>query len=335
MSNTSQEPLSSEEPLHSVEENPFLSYLSSRGTIILDGGLASELERRGYKLDTALWSAKALTDDKAAGLIDSIHFTFFRAGADVATTCSYQATIPGFNKTLGYTEKQTIDLIGRSCALAKKAQSDMSRYDRLKKFFIAGSIGSYGAFLANGEEYRGEYSLTMSKMKDFHRPRMRVLLQEYVDVLACETLPQFEEAKALVDLLQEFPDAIAWFSFTLRDSFHISDGTELSTVAEYLSGFPQVIGIGVNCCAPDLVDDAIVCLKMASSKPIVVYPNCGEVYNASTTTWTGAESKLKGAALAQKAMDWHHLGARIIGLCCRSAPMDIYTIRNALSAHIG
>jgi homocysteine S-methyltransferase len=303
----------------------FLEYLATKDCIILDGALATELERRGCNLNSTLWSARVLMD--SPNLIYETHLDYFKAGADVAITASYQASVLGFERA-GMSSQEALQVIAKSVQLAKEARAEIYRQAPTRQCFIAGSIGPYGAYLANGAEYRGDYALTMSDMKDFHRPRMKVLFEEGVDVLACETIPSFEEAKALVSLLQEFPIAVAWFSFTLRDTTHISDGTAFSTVVELLNRSTQVVAIGVNCTSSELVDGAVQCLSQLSSKSIVVYPNSGEQYDASTNTWSG--TALKGNILAQKARNWHALGAKIIGACCRSTPDDIRVIKNIM-----
>jgi homocysteine S-methyltransferase len=303
----------------------FLEFLATKDSIILDGALATELERRGCNLDSSLWSAEVLMNNSI--LIYETHLDYFKAGADIAITASYQASVLGF-ETVGISSKEALRAIAKSVQLAKEARAELYRQDPARKCFIAGSIGPYGAYLANGAEYRGDYALTMSDMKDFHRPRMKVLLEEGVDVLACETIPSFEEAKALLSLLQEFPTAVAWFSFTLRDATHISDETAFSAVMELLNRGTQVVAIGVNCTSSELVDGAVQCLSQLSSKSIVVYPNSGEQYDASTNTWSG--TALKGNVLAHKARNWHALGAKMIGACCRSTPDDIRVIKNAM-----
>jgi homocysteine S-methyltransferase len=303
----------------------FIDYLASRKCIILDGALATELERRGCHLDSALWSAEVLM--KNPQLIYETHLDYFKAGADVVITASYQASIAGFQDH-GFSAAQAMDAFVNSVQLAKQARTEIWRQDQSKQCFIAGSIGPYGAYLADGSEYRGDYKLSMTDMMAFHRLRMKALLEAEVDVLACETIPSFEEAKALLSLLQEFPNAIAWFSFTLRDEAHISDGTPISTVVEALKS-PQIIAVGVNCVSSDLLAGAIQHLSTCTNLPVVAYPNSGENYNATSKTWSGPA--LKDDSLAEKSRRWNELGAKLIGGCCRTTPADIRIIRNTLS----
>ncbi|MEG3127654.1 homocysteine S-methyltransferase [Pantoea cypripedii] len=301
--------------------NPIAQALSQTDTLILDGALATELEARGCNLADALWSAKVLMENPE--LIYQVHYDYFAAGAHCAITASYQATPQGFAQR-GLDEAQALALIRQSATLAKRARDDYrAASGSSAPLLVAGSVGPYGAFLANGAEYRGDYALPEDEMKAFHRPRIAALLEAGVDLLACETLPSFAEAEALVSLLAEFPDSSAWFSFTLRDAQHISDGTPLSKVAALLNAAPQVVALGINCVALESVTPALRTLQALCDKPLLVYPNSGEQYDASSKTWHSAPS---GCTLHDKFPEWQQAGARLIGGCCRTTPQDIAAI---------
>ncbi|WP_416411859.1 homocysteine S-methyltransferase [Pantoea sp. App145] len=301
--------------------NPIAQALSQTDTLILDGALATELEARGCNLADALWSAKVLMENPE--LIYQVHYDYFAAGAHCAITASYQATPQGFAQR-GLDETQALALIRQSATLAKRARDDYRAASGSRApLLVAGSVGPYGAFLANGAEYRGDYALPEDEMKAFHRPRIAALLEAGVDLLACETLPSFAEAEALVSLLAEFPDSSAWFSFTLRDAQHISDGTPLSKVAALLNAAPQVVALGINCVALESVTPALRSLQALCDKPLLVYPNSGEQYDASSKTWHSAPS---GCTLHDKFPEWQQAGARLIGGCCRTTPQDIAAI---------
>ncbi|TPV29791.1 homocysteine S-methyltransferase [Pantoea anthophila] len=301
--------------------NPVAQALTESPLLILDGALATELEARGCQLADALWSAKVLMEDPE--LIYQVHYDYFVAGARCAITASYQATPQGF-ATRGLSEDESLALIARSVELAQRARHDYQavRPDA-KTLLVAGSVGPYGAFLADGSEYRGDYALPEAEMMAFHRPRVQALLAAGADLLACETLPSFAEAQALVKLLAEFPDARAWFSFTLRDAGHISDGTPLAEVVSWLNQQPQVVALGVNCVALESVTPALQQLQTLTDKPLVVYPNSGEQYDAGSKTWHSAPS---GCTLHDKLAEWQQAGARLIGGCCRTSPGDIAAI---------
>ncbi|WP_154927808.1 homocysteine S-methyltransferase [Pantoea anthophila] len=301
--------------------NPVAQALTESPLLILDGALATELEARGCQLADALWSAKVLMEDPE--LIYQVHYDYFVAGARCAITASYQATPQGF-ATRGLSEDESLALIARSVELAQRARHDyLAVRPDAKTLLVAGSVGPYGAFLADGSEYRGDYALPEAEMMAFHRPRVQALLAVGADLLACETLPSFAEAQALVKLLAEFPDARAWFSFTLRDAGHISDGTPLAEVVGWLNQQPQVVALGVNCVALESVTPALQQLQTLTDKPLVVYPNSGEQYDAGSKTWHSAPS---GCTLHDKLAEWQQAGARLIGGCCRTSPGDIAAI---------
>ncbi|KAA5975253.1 MULTISPECIES: homocysteine S-methyltransferase [Pantoea] len=301
--------------------NPVAQALTESPLLILDGALATELEARGCQLADALWSAKVLMEDPE--LIYQVHYDYFVAGARCAITASYQATPQGF-ATRGLSEDESLALIARSVELAQRARHDyLAVRPDAKTLLVAGSVGPYGAFLADGSEYRGDYALPEAEMMAFHRPRVQALLAAGADLLACETLPSFAEAQALVKLLAEFPDARAWFSFTLRDAGHISDGTPLAEVVSWLNQQPQVVALGVNCVALESVTPALQQLQTLTDKPLVVYPNSGEQYDAGSKTWHSAPS---GCTLHDKLAEWQQAGARLIGGCCRTSPGDIAAI---------
>lgn len=289
--------------------------------LILDGGMATELERRGCDLRDPLWSAKVLHE--APELIYQVHLDYFRAGADIAITASYQATVAGFmRRGLGLAESQ--NLLQRAVQLALAArdafwQEAAHRTDRPRPL-VAASIGPYGAFLADGSEYRGDYRLDEAALMDFHRPRLSLLLADGPDLLACETIPCFTEARALARLLGEFPDAKGWISFSARDDSHICSGESLAECAAWLNNQPAIVALGINCTAPRHVPALIRAARSATCKPIVVYPNSGEIYCVEKRQWQGM---VTSAEFAGGAADWYASGARLIGGCCRTTPDHI------------
>ncbi|MCT6589243.1 homocysteine S-methyltransferase [Pantoea dispersa] len=304
-----------------MSRNPIAAALTHTDTLILDGALATELEARGCNLADTLWSAKVLMENPE--LIYQVHYDYFAAGANVAITASYQATPLGF-AARALDSGQASALIRQSVALAQRARDDYRAASGSQApLLVAGSVGPYGAYLANGAEYRGDYALPAAEMKDFHRPRVAALLEAGVDLLACETLPSFGEIQALISLLAEFPHSSAWFSFTLRDAQHLSDGTPLSKVAEVINAAPQVVAVGLNCVALESVTPALQTLQALTDKPLLVYPNSGEQYDAVSKSWHSAPS---GCTLHDKFPEWQQAGARLIGGCCRTTPQDIAAI---------
>ncbi|MGO4473596.1 homocysteine S-methyltransferase [Arthrobacter sp. M-10] len=299
--------------------------LDAGSKLTLDGALATELEARGCNLEDPLWSAKVLLEQPQ--LIKQVHRDYFDAGATVAITASYQATPRGFRQR-GIGEAEALGLVALSVRLADDARREyLAENPEAGPLLIAGSVGPYGAYLADGSEYRGDYTLSRIEFMEFHRPRIAALVEAGVDLLACETLPSVSETKALLALVEEF-NVEAWFSFTLRDGEHISDGTTLANVARLCATQPRVVAIGVNCVPLELVSPSLRALRKVTSIPLIAYPNSGESYDALTKTWTpgpavgGADGK-QPASIAEGAGIWQELGARLIGGCCRTTPQDI------------
>lgn len=312
--------------------NPLFSLLQTYPFLILDGAMATELEQRGADLRDPLWSAKILRE--APEMIRDVHLDYFRTGADIAITASYQATVEGFARR-GVSRVTAIDLIQKSVHLAQEARTlylaenkNATDYTIRPTPLIAASIGPYGAYLADGSEYRGDYTLTEDELIQFHRPRMAALIAAEPDLLACETIPCLLEARALVRLLARFPNTYAWFTFTARDETHTSHGEPLAECAAFLDQVEQVAAIGINCTAPKYLPGLIAQICAATSKPIIIYPNSGESYDPTTKTWLG---ETDCDAFGTQAREWYTAGARIIGGCCRTGPAHIQAIRRELS----
>lgn len=311
------------------------SLLESGEHLVTDGALATELEARGCNLDDPLWSAKVLVENPH--LIRDVHRDYFSAGARIATTASYQATPQGFARR-GMSGQDALELVALSVRLADEARrAHLAATPGAGALLIAGSVGPYGAYLADGSEYRGDYTLRKEEFMDFHRPRVAALVAAGADFLACETLPSFAEAEALAALMDEF-GAESWFSFSLRDGAHISDGTPLTAVAGLLDANPRVAAIGVNCVPLHLVTPALAALQSATAKPLVAYPNSGETYDPVTKTWGPTTAPGEGNRDAHPVdpaagvATWLDHDARIIGGCCRTAPADIAAVGQALAA---
>jgi homocysteine S-methyltransferase len=306
-----------------MDATRFIAALAAGETILLDGGLATQLEADGYDLADALWSARLLVEEPEA--IVRAHLAYYRAGARVATTASYQATFEGFaGRGIGHEEAAA--LMRRSVALGSEARARLAvEPDAVgdtghAQRFVAASIGPYGAMLADGSEYRGRYGLTVAQLRDFHRERLAVLTATAADVLAVETIPELEEAVALVDLLGETPGAAAWFAFACADGGHIRSGVPIEEAVAAVDGAPGVVAVGVNCTPPEHVDEVVARIADATHLPIVVYPNSGEGWDAVTKTWTGSAAGRVDAAAARR---WQRAGARLVGGCCRVTPDQI------------
>lgn len=286
----------------------------------LDGGLATALEAKGLDLSSALWSAKIL-QDKPTTILE-VHRDYYEAGGQIATTASYQASVAGLQDHLGLSDTEADALIIRSVQLACQARDEVRKRSGEQALLIAGSVGPYGAYLSNGAEYTGDYVLDDAAMRDFHRGRMRSLVDAGVDVLALETMPSISEIQTLIGLLvDEFPEIPAWLSCTLRDAGHLSDGTPVAKMAEMANSCDRIVAMGYNCIPQQLASAALDHLRPLTDKPLVIYPNSGEKWDAHAREWHG--DKTSGQTIKELAKEWHAKGARLIGGCCRTDAADI------------
>jgi homocysteine S-methyltransferase len=285
------------------------------GPVVLDGGLATQLESQGHNLDSALWSAQLLKDDPEA--IVQAHLAYFAAGAQVATTASYQASIGGFARA-GVGQAAAEELIRRSVRLAEQARVS---FDDGQDRWIAGSIGPYGAALADGSEYRGHYDLSIGELREWHRPRIELLAEAGVDILAVETIPCLAEVEALLAEIDGSGQP-CWLSITCVGN-RTRAGEPAAEAFSLAREVDEIVAVGVNCIDPS---DAYALVRSASEsggKPVVVYPNSGERWDDAARAWIGLAT-----FHPNDVEQWISGGARLVGGCCRVGPMAIRAIRD-------
>ena len=316
--------------------SPLDAILETHGGVVLDGGLATELEALGCDLGGPLWSAGVLLEHP--DLIRRACRRFLDAGADCVATATYQASVPGLvDRGLAPAEiaallNRAVDMVveERDAFWADLRVDTPDRVDRSRRArpIVAASIGPYGASLADGSEYRGDYGLSAADLYDFHAERWAILADSAADILACETTPSLEETLAYCRLAAVSARP-TWISFQCRDEKSIADGTPLETAISAAHTEPHVVAVGINCTAPDLITPLIEIARRSTDRPILVYPNSGETWDAATRSWVGRPTPTDWAA---RAVEWRGAGAAGIGGCCRVRPADITSIRTALAA---
>lgn len=313
-----------------IVEKPssFASRLSGDAPIIIDGGLATQLETQGQDIHNEVWSAALLKSNPQA-IVDA-HRAYLDAGAECIISASYQANRHGFS-FLGVGKQEADSLIQSATDLARQACAEYLRDNpgRATEPLVAASVGPYAAVVHDGSEYTGDYGVGADEILRFHEERLHILDASGADLLACETVPSFDEAKVLCELLAHIQTP-AWLCFSCRDGAHISDGTAISEAAGLFRDHPRVLAIGVNCTPPQFVTSLIGELRAAvPDKNIVVYPNSGEQYVSSSNTWIGTATPIECGAAAQQ---WIAAGAKIVGGCCRMGPSHISAMRDAILA---
>ncbi|KRL96314.1 homocysteine S-methyltransferase [Limosilactobacillus equigenerosi] len=292
-----------------------------QGPLVLDGAMSTPLEHYGLDTNNQLWTAMALVKDPQK--VYQVHLDYFNAGADLVITNTYQANLPAF-LTAGFTETQARQFIRHAVELANQARDDYE-VKTGKHNYVAGTIGPYGAYLADGSEYTGNYELSVDEYQAFHRPRLEEILAAGIDVLAVETQPKLTETQAVLELVHQLaPDLPVYVAFSLHDDHHLADGTALATAVQAIATDSQVVAVGFNCVALDVVEPAIQLIHATTDLPIIVYPNSGATYDPTTKTWSDPAS---GPTFKELIPTWYHAGATIIGGCCTTMPHDIENVR--------
>ncbi|XXG68037.1 hypothetical protein AAC387_Pa06g1228 [Persea americana] len=319
------------------------------GCAVIDGGLATELERNGADLNDPLWSAKCLIS--SPHLIRKVHLDYLEAGADIIISSSYQATVQGF-ESKGFSREESEKLLKKSVEVACEARDlfwkscakevqcdgiDNGGFSKKRCILVAASIGSYGAYLADGSEYSGNYgdTITLAYLKDFHRRRLQVLSESGADFIAFETIPNKLEAQAYVELLEENEISIpAWFSFNSKDGINVVSGDSLLECASVADSSRKVIAIGINCTPPRFIHDLILSIKKVTTKPILIYPNSGEMYDGNRKEWVPTTG-VSDEGFVSYVSKWREAGASLIGGCCRTTPHTIRGISRVLHKESG
>ncbi|MFF8435380.1 homocysteine S-methyltransferase [Streptomyces bacillaris] len=297
----------------------------AEGPVLLDGGLSNQLEAQGCDLSDTLWSARLLAD--APEQIEAAHLAYLRAGAQVLITSGYQATFEGFAHR-GIGPERARALLARSVELARRAAGAARRADPGREVWVAASVGPYGAMLADGSEYRGRYGLTVRELERFHRPRMAAFAEAGPDVLALETVPDIDEAEAVVRVAEE-TGLPYWLSYSVAGG-RTRAGQPLEEAFAVVAGRDRAVAVGVNCCDPAEAEEAVRVAAEVTGKPAVVYPNSGEGWDAEGRGWTG-----RSTFAPERVRAWTGAGARLVGGCCRVGPEHIEELAALLGAGPG
>ncbi|HYI55514.1 MAG TPA: homocysteine S-methyltransferase [Microlunatus sp.] len=290
----------------------------AEGPVPLDGGLATELEAAGHDLSGALWSGRLLLESPDA--VTAAHSRFFHAGARVATTASYQLSYDGL-AAVGVGRGSADTLLRRSVEVAKTARASAAEPDRC---WVAASVGPYGAARADGSEYRGDYGLSVAELRAWHRPRLAVLAGAGADLLAIETIPCLAEVEALLAEVAG-TGVPCWLSLTCASTSTTRAGEPVEQAFAMARDVPEVMAVGVNCLPPADAGPLVATAARVADKPVVVYPNSGESWDAVARSWRGT-----GARLVDEAAGWVTDGARLVGGCCRVSPAEIAALTGEL-----
>lgn len=286
----------------------------------IDGGLSGELEKLGHDLGDDLWSARLLRDDPDS--IATVQRSYVESGARILITSSYQASRLGF-MNVGMTQDEADELMRKSIHIAREV-ADVANH----KVWVAASVGPYGAVLGGGQEYQGNYGKTHEELVAFHRERIEVLASAHPDLFACETIPDIVEVKALLEVLADYSHIPAWISMSCKDEVHTCAGQSIAELGRLTEGRDNIVAVGVNCTMPEFVTPLFEKLRSTSSKPFIVYPNTGRVWDGSNHCWVGEGLEVIPSVVIHQ---WVQLGAKLIGGCCGLGPVAIETLDRDLT----
>ena len=289
--------------------------------LLIDGGLSNQLEAQGCNLNHTLWSAHLIEQNPDA--IIEAHLAYLQAGAKCIITSAYQASLPGLLKA-GYSQSQAEQIIRKTVELAEAA---IKRSKRSEKIYIAASIGPYGAYLADGSEYRGDYGISDQNLKSFHKGRIELLDQTNADFFAFETIPSLQETRVLTELLQHTKKS-AWLTFTCKDESQLCDGSTIDDAIDIIKDHPKLFAVGINCTAPQNISALIKKIKTHCEKRVIVYPNSGDHYDIEIKRWHHASDPIPFRDMAQQ---WLELGVDIIGGCCQIGPQQINQLNDLIN----
>lgn len=322
--------------------------------LVLDGALGTQLESiipndsEIQPKNDPLWSTKVLMTQPK--LIERIHYQYLQSGSDIIMTSTYQASCAGLIKYANSYTDEVAHVWERSVDMANNAirrhkLENNTKPIRNRDPIICGSVGPYGAFLANGAEYTGEYGMISNEELEKHHFKLLqfLILHPDVKLIAIETIPNFREFKVLVNLLTKLlslhgPNQKFYLSINVRNESEMCDGTPVEKVMNYLNFKMKTMGIlqrnifaiGYNCVDYHLVTSLIDNLTMFNEFhiPMIVYPNLGYVYSTKHEEYIAYQDTNE---LELMILDWLKRGVKIIGGCCGSGPQEIEKISEVVN----
>lgn len=296
-------------------EAPLAKLLAEKERLVIDGSMGTALEQLGCSLNDRLWTARVMAEKPE--LVKQVHLQYMRAGANLHITNSYQASVRGLTEN-GFSAEEAERVIRSSVRVCREARGEWwnevrDQEDRVWPL-VCGGVGPYGAYLADGSEYTGNYKdVSEKELRLFHEDRMRFLAEEGADLLLIETQPSLREVLVEAEIAEALGKEF-WISFSCRDGRHINEGTPISECMRSLNDrFPHLRMVGVNCTMPVFIESLIREIRANTDLPVAVYPNSGETYDPVTKTWHGGDGSF---SFEQYAFRYYQAGARAVGGCC-------------------
>lgn len=278
---------------------------------ILDGSMGQELVKRSTASPSPLWGLQVMIE--APEIVSAIHTDYFAAGAEIATTNTYNALRDRLSFNGIEDQFETLNRLG--CELAVRARDAAGGGE------VAGALGPLGA------SYRPDLMPEIEKAAELYE-EIAGIQAPFIDLFICETVSSIAHARGAIMGAGTFGKPI-WLAVSVDDD----DGTKLRS-GEPVEGILAVVdelapdALLVNCSTPEAVTTALECLR-ASPVPLGAYANGftriaeGFLAHNPTVDALTARIDLGPAAYADFADRWIAGGATIVGGCCEVGPEHI------------
>lgn len=307
--------------------------------LVLDGGQGTELENRGIEVANPVWSSVPFikesfwTDESSQErkIVEEMYSDFMSAGSDTLVTVTYQASFSAIAKNTDFKTLPAYNAFLDRIVAFTRGYIGNERY-------LVGSVGPWGAYTCC--EYTGDYGPDAANLNyyEFFKPQLdNFNRQKEIDIIGFETVPNFEELKAILSFDETQLAKPFYVGLSVHDNCVLRDGTSMEAIAAYINGLgdkinPNFLLLGINCVSYNGSGDILKSMhKALPNLPLLAYPNSGEVYEPKKKIWIPNEDKsVTWDAVVKSFID---SGARIIGGCCRTTPKDISEISEAVQKY--
>ena len=299
--------------------------LNDKEALLLDGGVSTEIRRRGVALDKNVWSG--LTTKTHPDEVRQVHEDYIQAGAQIITANTYSTArhvLESIN--LGHESKL---LNFKSVQLAQQARDNVAQ----EEVYVAGSISSMPPLTSHREvAIDGQVESSYQELAD-------VLAEAGVDLIIAEMMRDIENASTVIKAAVStgLPVFIGFSAMmaengvdvrSLRwkntdDTTSAHDFGEMVETLKPLGG--QAAGI-MHTRVEDIVP-ALEVLQQHWSGPLMAYAETGKLI---LPDWRYEEVS-SPEDYASEIEGWiRNYGVQIVGGCCGTGPEHIRALRHLL-----
>lgn len=294
--------------------------LRAGGIVVLDGGIGTELERRGVAMDPEAWCGLASLEN--ASVLEGIHLDYIRAGADIVTTNTYASSRLMLGPA-GFADR--LEEINRTAIRAARRAREASGRDDV---LVAGSLSHRWPCDKQTSGLDFARVPAQAEMREAFGELARLLGEGGCDLILLEMMyypeavrPAFEAAMAT--------GLPVWAGFSARRA---EDGRVLGFTPDRDMAFEDLVRIledfevavaGVMHTSANVTGDALAILGRAFQGPLMAYPDSGHF---KSPNWH-FEDVISPDELLRFATQWVESGVRIVGGCCGLSPEHIAALR--------